>query len=242
MDLQEEALNPSHRHPWEISRAENLLIALAPVKAGERVVDVGAGDGYFAEILAARTGAEVWAVDARYVSSRASTSMACSASTREVPTAWGQKAVAMDVLEHVADDAAFLLELGRLLGPGGTLLVTVPAHPRLFSPHDEALGHFRRYSREALLDLFAGDQWEVQAWWGFFLIPLLVRSVRMLLPKEIQRRRYPGEVARWRYGPSSLITRLALTALSADFRFSRWLSQCTGLATGLSICAILRRR
>ncbi|MBI2318725.1 MAG: glycosyltransferase [Betaproteobacteria bacterium] len=53
---------------------------------------------------------------------------------------------ALDVLEHVADDAAALAALGQRLKPDGLLFLTVPAYPWLWSPHDEFSQHKRRYT------------------------------------------------------------------------------------------------
>jgi SAM-dependent methyltransferase len=58
----------------------------------------------------------------------------------------------MDVLEHIADDQAELAGAAERLFPGGHLVVLAPAHQWLFTPFDEAVGHFRRYSRETLRD------------------------------------------------------------------------------------------
>lgn len=52
---------------------------------------------------------------------------------------------AFDVLEHLDDDAAGLREMRRVLRPAGHIFVTVPAYRFLWSGHDEALGHRRRY-------------------------------------------------------------------------------------------------
>ncbi|NNM56346.1 bifunctional 2-polyprenyl-6-hydroxyphenol methylase/3-demethylubiquinol 3-O-methyltransferase UbiG [Acidocella sp.] len=52
-----------------------------------------------------------------------------------------------DVLEHVEADEAALRAIRGLLAPGGRALITVPAHPSLFGPHDIALHHIRRYTR-----------------------------------------------------------------------------------------------
>ncbi len=58
--------------------------------------------------------------------------------------------VLLDVLEHIPEDRATLAVLRRKLAPGGRLLLTVPAIPRLWSPHDEAHHHQRRYTMKAL--------------------------------------------------------------------------------------------
>lgn len=50
-----------------------------------------------------------------------------------------------DVIEHVADDRPLLEGVVGRMRPGATLVVTVPADMRLWSPHDERVGHFRRY-------------------------------------------------------------------------------------------------
>lgn len=59
----------------------------------------------------------------------------------------------LDVLEHLADDAHAARELHRVLRPGGAALLTVPAHPFLFSDWDRLLGHYRRYRRAQLVSL-----------------------------------------------------------------------------------------
>ena len=53
----------------------------------------------------------------------------------------------LDVLEHIEDDAGALAAARDALAPGGRLLLTVPAMPCLWSRHDEANCHFRRYTR-----------------------------------------------------------------------------------------------
>src|SRR3989338_1318285 len=56
----------------------------------------------------------------------------------------------IDVLEHIGDDSAEMRRAAELLNPSGTLIVLVPAHQWLFSPLDEAVGHFRRYTKKSL--------------------------------------------------------------------------------------------
>ena len=56
----------------------------------------------------------------------------------------------IDVLEHIEDDHAEARQAAQRLRPGGKLIILAPAHQWLYSPFDEAIGHFRRYNRESL--------------------------------------------------------------------------------------------
>ncbi len=53
----------------------------------------------------------------------------------------------MDVLEHIEDDRAEVARAAERLAPGGHLIVLAHAHNYLFTPFDEAVGHYRRYDR-----------------------------------------------------------------------------------------------
>jgi SAM-dependent methyltransferase len=57
---------------------------------------------------------------------------------------------ALDIVEHVADEAAVFSELDRVLRPGGTLLLSVPLHPSQWTPFDDFVGHCRRYEPQQL--------------------------------------------------------------------------------------------
>lgn len=58
--------------------------------------------------------------------------------------------VLLDVLEHVEEDGLSLVQLYKKLKPGGYLLITVPAFPALWSAHDDAHHHKRRYTLKTL--------------------------------------------------------------------------------------------
>lgn len=62
--------------------------------------------------------------------------------------------LALDVLEHLDDDVTGLRAASELVGPGGLLLVTVPALPSLWGRQDEVSQHRRRYTRATLAKLF----------------------------------------------------------------------------------------
>jgi SAM-dependent methyltransferase len=55
--------------------------------------------------------------------------------------------LALDAFEHFDDDLAAMRETWRVLRPGGVLVATVPAFMSLWSPHDDAYHHKRRYRR-----------------------------------------------------------------------------------------------
>jgi ubiquinone/menaquinone biosynthesis C-methylase UbiE len=59
----------------------------------------------------------------------------------------------IDVLEHIEDDRAELEQAARHLAIGGRLMVLSPAYPFLYSPFDEAIGHYRRYTRASFTAL-----------------------------------------------------------------------------------------
>jgi SAM-dependent methyltransferase len=68
---------------------------------------------------------------------------------------------ALDVVEHVDDDARALAELSRVAAPGATLLLAAPLHPRLWTAFDDAVGHRRRYEPQRLLSLLRGNGFTV---------------------------------------------------------------------------------
>ncbi len=62
-------------------------------------------------------------------------------------------ALLSNVLEHIADDCQALINIRSVLPSGGRLVILVPAGPWLFGSLDQAVGHFRRYTRNGLREL-----------------------------------------------------------------------------------------
>ena len=69
---------------------------------------------------------------------------------------------ALDMLEHLDDDARAVREIARVLKPGGYLVAWVPAYEFLWSEHDDAVGHRRRYVREGLERVLKGAGFHVE--------------------------------------------------------------------------------
>lgn len=93
-----------------------------------------------------------------------------------------------DVLEHIDDDQKALKTVSESLGDKGVLLITVPAYSFLWSSHDVALNHKRRYVKKRLVDILAnaGLRSVYSTYFNTFLMPvvLLVRVFNNFVKKS----------------------------------------------------------
>lgn len=126
-----------------------------PPEAGGPVFDIGGGNGFVAAALAA-AGFEVALLEpgragAANARRRGLETVICATTDSARLKPESLPAVGLfDVIEHTADDAAFLASIRALLQPGGRLYATVPAYPLLWSDEDVTAGHFRRYTRQTI--------------------------------------------------------------------------------------------
>ena len=83
--------------------------------------------------------------------------------------------VAYDVLEHIQEDDKVVAEIARVVRPSGRVLIAVPADPKLWSAHDDAVGHVRRYTRDQLVALFDDDRFQIDdvRSWNVLLRPVV---------------------------------------------------------------------
>lgn len=84
----------------------------------------------------------------------------------------------LDVLEHIPGDHEALTALRPKLAPGGRMLVTVPAMPWLWSAHDVAHHHQRRYTAKSLRATFETTGFRVRhlVYFNSLLFPLIVAA------------------------------------------------------------------
>lgn len=159
-----------------------------PINAEDAVLDIGCGDGPFA-LFCANRGAEVifadidkQKVDAveqmlRSANARAILPLVTDANPLPLENERVNKIIAMEVLEHVEDPAAFMRELTRVAKPGALFLITVPdpiaenvqktLAPAAYFEHPNHIRVFQRDEFEKLI-LDAGLVIERRASYGFY--------------------------------------------------------------------------
>jgi ubiquinone/menaquinone biosynthesis C-methylase UbiE len=97
--------------------------------------------------------------------------------------------LALDIMEHIDDDTAMMKEIHRVLKPGGNILITVPAHKYLWSDHDEALHHFRRYSKNGFRKIIKENGFTIKKYSyviSFTFFPILIfRMIQKLIHRII---------------------------------------------------------
>jgi SAM-dependent methyltransferase len=145
------------RHFWFAARNDIILRAIrrtiGPL-TGQRLLDVGCGTGYVLRALE-QAGADAWGIDMHVEALRLARQKV------DGPLVWSPAArlpfvedfdvvSLFDVIEHAADDVAVLLEARRVLRPGGSIVITVPAGPEYWTRYDSVIGHKRRYTRTSL--------------------------------------------------------------------------------------------
>jgi SAM-dependent methyltransferase len=227
---------------WFIARRQLAVDVVARELAGRhdaKLLDVGCGTGSnlaaFAD-LASVTGVDM-SVDALGFCRRRGLESVALSEIERLPFPDGHFDVisAMDVLEHVDDDLAALAEIRRVLKPGGLLLATVPAYGFLWSEHDEALKHRRRYTAHELRNKLTIRDLRVERTSCFIttlFFPILAMRVHQGLFKKST---YPQTSVRLL---PSWLNRSLIGLLAAERRLFRHLN----LPFGVSIVALARPR
>jgi 2-polyprenyl-3-methyl-5-hydroxy-6-metoxy-1,4-benzoquinol methylase len=142
--------------------------------------------------------------------------------------------IASDCLEHLADDKAALDHWFRILKPGGTLIIFVPAFMFLWSEHDVGNHHCKRYSNQQLASLVRMSGFKIQrkGFWNFFLFPglALLRLFQRLLPN-------PNKKVYQVLQPQAFIN----NALVSLMRIENKLLEFVDLPIGISTYVVARR-
>ncbi len=253
MDLSERRGASSRRHPWEKARAgffRRVLRQARPYSRPLTVLDVGAGDGYLATELFAELppGSRLSCFDLNYSDADSATYGAAAppglSFVRDRPREAFDVILLLDVMEHVPDDDAFLRDLtGENLAEGGTVVVSVPALQSLFSKHDEALGHHRRYSPSDLRRVVAANGLVVQKAGGLFHSLLFPRTWSVVREKFLRflakEPPLPPTADDWTAG--KWVSKGVDKLLAFDNALSHACSELGWQMPGLSVWAICQR-
>lgn len=148
MDLLEleQGVDPA-QHWYYRTKADALQRTLAAAGLHPATIkDVGAGSGFFSSaLLDLFPDATARCIDPHYTDEQLSAGSARMSFARE-DTSPADLYLFMDVLEHVADDAALLWTYLEQAPRGAHVFISVPAMQFLWSGHDVFLGHHRRYT------------------------------------------------------------------------------------------------
>jgi SAM-dependent methyltransferase len=137
----------------------------------------------------------------------------------------------LDVLEHVPDDLGSLRAIHMRLKPGGALLLTVPANPWMWSAHDAAHHHFRRYTKKRLEELFlrAGLEVQLLSYFNSLLFPLVAAA------------RLAGKVTHKDSADDKLPSAPLNSVLNTIFGLEAGLIGRLPMPFGVSLVAVVRR-
>jgi SAM-dependent methyltransferase len=153
------------RHWWYRARREVLAALIRRTvrpPADARILEIGCGTGHNLALLTQFGEVDALELDdaAREIAQQRlghAVMVAPLPDLTGVPEQCYDIVAALDVIEHIDDDAAALASIAKRLKPGGKLLMTVPAHQWMWSAHDVVNHHRRRYSRTALKRLIQGS-------------------------------------------------------------------------------------
>jgi ubiquinone/menaquinone biosynthesis C-methylase UbiE len=209
----------------------------------QSILDIGCGTGAMLDELAPFgnvTGADYAPEALGFCRERGSHYSLTRADVRRLPFGDGSFDVvtAMDIIEHIDDDKAAASEIYRVLKPGGRLFVTVPAFPSLWSEHDEALHHYRRYTRPHLKDLFQRVG---------FAVPKVSYTVTSLFPPIWTYRQLSNLLPRRRANGEKKANLVSFSAPvnSALLALSEWesrLVQRVDLPFGVTVVCVAQRK
>ena len=193
-------------HWWFLARRrilETLIDRIVQLPKKARILEVGCGTGHNLSMLKRFGKVEASELDpsARALASKRLRGQVKEAKLPDLSMferdAYDLVAL-LDVLEHVPDDLGSLRAILKRLKPGGALLLTVPANPWMWSAHDVAHHHFRRYTRKQLEELFSKAGLEVQllSYFNTLLYPLVAaaRIIGKMTRKDTADDQLPGDV------------------------------------------------
>jgi SAM-dependent methyltransferase len=228
------------RHWWYRGRRSVLERVVDDLRlpARARILDAGCGSGRNMVDLArhgAVTGIELSGTSVALARERDSGDVV-EGSVLEMPFEADafDLAASLDVIEHLEDDLRALRELRRVVAPGGSLLVTVPAYQWLWSGHDEINHHHRRYTRRSLQRIGEQAGWQ-QVRTTYFNSLLLPAAILLRVLDRFSRKTTESSLDLW--VPPAPINWLLERPLALE---AALLGRGGRIPAGLSLLAVFR--
>ena len=163
MDLkEEETLGDQVGSHWYYRAKAAALMQQIGGRVPTAVLDIGAGSGFFSRRLLEAGAARATCVDTGYDEEHDELWIGKPiAFRRSIQTSDADLVLAMDVIEHVPDEAALLKPYVDLVPCGTRFIVSVPAFQFLWSSHDIFLKHYRRYTLAGLEEVLRRSGLEI---------------------------------------------------------------------------------
>jgi SAM-dependent methyltransferase len=180
----------------------------------QSLLEIGCGTGFALSGIRAAfpsaelTGSEIIAAGLEFAAKRVPSAQFFQMDGRNIPFRDHFDVIgAFDVVEHIDEDTEVMREMWRALRPGGGLVLAVPQHPSLWSPHDEYTRHVRRYTGPELRRKVteAGFRIVRSTSFVFFLLPLMFASRVRMRMTDPHARNDPVDAARVSRGVSVML-------------------------------------
>lgn len=234
--------------PRHLYRERLIINFLEEAKSEGVILDAGCGDGSLS-IALAKNGFKVMSMDSaagcvkmlneKIKKNGLANNVDCrqgDITKLDYPEGFFDGIVCGEVLEHVPDDKAAVVEFKRVLKKGGVCVISVPTNPKMWDIGDEIAGHVRRYKKEEIISLFQNNGFAVEKirFWGFLLMWLYHKTVFLPWVKITNNSssERSGNILT-KIGQNSLVSSLIANIFKIDSLFS-WLPSGMG--------AVLRAR
>ncbi|HET9811652.1 MAG TPA: class I SAM-dependent methyltransferase [Sphingomicrobium sp.] len=226
-------------HWWFAARRkilESVLRRVVRPPANARLLEIGCGTGHNLEMLSRFGNVEATELNegARKLASKRLGREVRSAALPDLsmfePASFDVIAL-LDVLEHIPDDRGALDAARALLKPGGKLLLAVPANPWMWSAHDIAHHHHRRYRKRELRRLAESSGYAVD----------LLSPFNTLLFPAIAAARVAGKITGRESSDDSMPPAVVNAALKRVFELEAPLIGRLPMPVGVSLVGVFRR-
>lgn len=220
-------------------RNANLIHFLVPFVNGEKVLEIGCGNGMMLNALLAKnkqvTGLEA-SVNMIEIAKKLHPHLQIlhgkAENADQIVSEKFDTILMVDVLEHIEDDVTMVKKINKLLKLNGEAVIFVPAYQWLYGQRDKNIGHFRRYSKNDLLSLFEK--------YGFELVYLRYWNMLGVLPYFLAEKIFCKSLnTQFRSGRSAGVLKKSISRLL--FLWFAYIENIINFGFGLSLICVAKK-